>query len=84
MERATANSQPLPCVNNLTIDREWLELSDRIKQIEAAAKRTLVRAEDGERWSLSITYAEPNSKRKSDAQPPLLARKRHRQREAAP
>ena len=76
--------QPLPCANNSTIDREKLELSDRIKQIEAAAKLTLVKGEDGTLWSLSITYAEPNRKRKPDAQPPLFARRGHREREAAP
>ena len=83
MARDTATLQPLPCVNNLTIDREWLERSDRIKLIEAAAKLTLAKAEDGTLWLLSITHAEPNRMRTSDAQPPLFARRRHREREAA-
>ena len=76
--------QPLPCASNSTIEREKLELSDRIKQIEAAAKLTLVKGEDGTLWSLSITYAEPNRKRKPDAQPLLFVRKGHRERESAP
>ena len=84
MERASATSQPLPCVSNLAIDRAWLELDDRVQQIEAAAKLTFVKAEDGTRRSLSITYAEPNRKRKPDAQPSLFARTGYREREAAP